>query len=617
MAERRPNAVSDAEVPERTAGGRVSRPAVSDAEVPERTAGGRVSRPAVSDADMEEQVRILRTGAVDLITEADFRRKLASGRSLRIKLGIDPTASDIHLGFAVVLRKLRQFQELGHTAVLIIGDFTAQVGDPSGRSATRPRLSKEEVEAYATTYVEQASRILLDDPLEIRRNSEWLGTMGIEDVLRLAARTTVARMLERDDFSRRYRDGVAISVMEFLYPLLQGWDSVMVEADVELGGTDQLFNNLMGRTLQEQEGQEGQCVLTTPVLEGLDGVNKMSKSLDNFVGIAEAPAEQFGKLLSLPDELMPRYFTLTTGWYPDRIAEVTDALADGSLKPVDAKRLLARTVVDLYHGDGAGEAAQARVRPRLPGPRGAGAPRRAGDPGRPRRAPRRPHPPVAAGGPGLPEGGAVEQGGAAQDRAGRRPSRRRGGHRSRARGHAGRGRREDAPDGQAELGPVAGLIIARGERQSRASVTTPPMAMTAITTTATQKIQPLEWTPKLPTTSRSPACRVWEFSVGVPTLARCWGRFPLRLFLAPLDPMGGETSAGAQKFAVTSCRSPRQPVVSPIRPENRFRWIDTDAPADPAPRGSGGGRGECRLGARGTVARPQGRPAFRCRVVAP
>jgi len=312
-----------------------------------------------SSASVDEQLRILRTGAVDVITEADFRRKLGTGRSLRIKLGIDPTASDIHLGFAVVLRKLRQFQELGHTAVLIIGDFTAQVGDPSGKSATRPRLSKEEVEAYATTYVEQASRILLDDPLEIRRNSEWLGTMGIEDVLRLAARTTVARMLERDDFARRYRDGVAISVMEFLYPLLQGWDSVMVQADVELGGTDQLFNNLMGRTLQEQEGQEGQCVLTTPLLEGLDGVNKMSKSLDNFVGIAEAPGQQFGKLLSLHDELMPRYFTLTTGWHPDRIAEVTDALADGSLKPVDAKRLLARTVVDLYHGEGAGDAAQA------------------------------------------------------------------------------------------------------------------------------------------------------------------------------------------------------------------------------------------------------------------
>jgi tyrosyl-tRNA synthetase len=233
------------------------------------------------------------------------------------------------------------------------------VGDPTGKSATRPRLSKEEVEGYAATYVEQAKRILLADHLEIRRNSEWLGAMGIEDVLRLAARTTVARMLERNDFSKRYESGVPISVMEFLYPLLQGWDSVMVQSDIELGGTDQLFNNLMGRTLQEQEGQEGQCVLTTPLLEGLDGVQKMSKSLGNYVGIDEAPGEQFGKLLSIPDPLMPRYFTLTTGWHPDRIDEVTGALAAGDLAPVDAKRLLARTVVDLYHGEGAGEAAQA------------------------------------------------------------------------------------------------------------------------------------------------------------------------------------------------------------------------------------------------------------------
>ena len=313
----------------------------------------------MSAVPVEEQLRILRTGTVDLITEADLRRKLDTGRPLRAKLGIDPTASDIHLGFAVVLRKLRQFQELGHTAVLIIGDFTAQVGDPTGKSATRPRLSKEEVEGFAATYVEQAKRILLEDNLEIRRNSEWLGTMGIEDVLRLAARTTVARMLERDDFSKRYQGGVPISVMEFMYPLLQGWDSVMVQADIELGGTDQLFNNLMGRTLQGQEGQEGQCVLTTPLLEGLDGVQKMSKSLGNYVGIDEAPGEQFGKLLSIPDELMPRYFTLTTGWHPDRIDEVIAALGAGDLAPVDAKRLLARTVVDLYHGDGAGAAAEA------------------------------------------------------------------------------------------------------------------------------------------------------------------------------------------------------------------------------------------------------------------
>jgi tyrosyl-tRNA synthetase len=199
----------------------------------------------------------------------------------------------------------------------------------------------------------------LPERLEIRRNSEWLATMGIEDVLRLSARTTVARMLERNDFAKRYRDGVPISVMEFLYPLLQGWDSVMVRADVELGGTDQLFNNLVGRTLQEQEGQEGQVVLTTPLLEGLDGTNKMSKSLGNYVGIAEEPGEQFGKLMSLPDPLMGRYFQLTTGWHPDRVDEVTSALAAGDLKPVDAKRLLARTVVELYHGDGAGEGAEA------------------------------------------------------------------------------------------------------------------------------------------------------------------------------------------------------------------------------------------------------------------
>jgi tyrosyl-tRNA synthetase len=308
---------------------------------------------------VDEQVRILTAGAVDVISEADLRRKLERDRPLRVKLGIDPTASDIHLGFAVVLRKLRQFQELGHTAILIIGDFTAQVGDPSGKSATRPRLSREEVDGYARTYVQQATRILLPEQLEIRTNSEWLGSMGIEDVLRLAARTTVARMLERDDFARRYRDGAAISVMELLYPLLQGWDSVMVQADVELGGTDQLFNNLVGRTLQEQEGQEAQVVLTTPLLEGLDGVQKMSKSLGNFVGIAEAPEEQFGKLMSLPDELMPRYFTLATGWHPDLVEETVAALRDGTLAPMQAKRLLARTIVDLYHDDGAGPAAEA------------------------------------------------------------------------------------------------------------------------------------------------------------------------------------------------------------------------------------------------------------------
>jgi tyrosyl-tRNA synthetase len=309
---------------------------------------------------VDEQLRILGAGAVDLITEADLRRKLARGTPLRVKLGIDPTASDIHLGFAVVLRKLRQFQDLGHVAVLIIGDFTAQVGDPSGKSATRPRLSKDEVDRHAQTYLEQVQRILDFSPerLEVHRNSTWLGAMDMEAVLRMTSRTTVARMLERDDFARRYAGGTPISLTEFLYPLLQGTDSVEIRADVELGGTDQLFNNLMGRQLQEQQGQEGQVVLTTPLLEGLDGVQKMSKSLGNYIGIAEPPAEQFGKLMSLPDELMPRYFLLTTGWHPVRVDEVVGELTSGGMKPVEAKRLLARTVVDLYHGDGAGNAAE-------------------------------------------------------------------------------------------------------------------------------------------------------------------------------------------------------------------------------------------------------------------
>jgi tyrosyl-tRNA synthetase len=317
------------------------------------------SAPAMASVD--EQLRIISAGAVDLIREADLRRKLARGTPLRVKLGIDPTASDIHLGFAVVLRKLRQFQDLGHVAVLIIGDFTALVGDPSGRSATRPRLSKAEVDGYAETYLEQVRRILDFAPerLEVHRNASWLSAMDMEAVLGLTASTTVARMLERDDFAKRYAGGSPISLTEFIYPLLQGQDSVEVRADVELGGTDQLFNNLMGRTLQEQRGQDGQVVLTTPLLEGLDGRNKMSKSLGNYIGIAEPPADQFGKLMSLPDALMPRYFQLTTGWHPDRVDEVVRDLTTGTIRAVEAKRLLARTVVDLYHGEGRGAAAEA------------------------------------------------------------------------------------------------------------------------------------------------------------------------------------------------------------------------------------------------------------------
>jgi tyrosyl-tRNA synthetase len=231
---------------------------------------------------VEDQLRILRAGCVDVITEDDLRarleRSLATGAPMRVKLGVDPTASDIHLGFAVVLRKLREFQDLGHVAVLIIGDFTAMVGDPTGRSATRPRLAREEVDAFAETYLDQVGAILDRDParLEVRRNADWLAPMRMEQVLGLARATTVARMLERNDFATRYAQGSPISVSELLYPLLQGWDSVEVRADVELGGTDQLFNNLMGRQLQQQAGQPPQVVMTTPLLEGLDGVQKMS-----------------------------------------------------------------------------------------------------------------------------------------------------------------------------------------------------------------------------------------------------------------------------------------------------------------------------------------------------
>jgi tyrosyl-tRNA synthetase len=315
----------------------------------------------LADADPNRQVELLTCGASDVISTKELVAKLASGRPLRVKLGIDPTASDIHLGFAVVLRRLRLFQELGHVAVLILGDFTAQIGDPSGRSATRPRLSKQDVDAHAQTYLEQVGRILDTsvDRLEVRRNSEWLAPLGMDDILRLTSRVTVARMLERDDFAKRYRDGLAISLMEFLYPLLQGTDSVAVRADVELGGTDQLFNLLVGRHLQQSDDQEPQIVLTTPLLVGLDGVQKMSKSLGNYVGIAEPAGEQFGKLMSIPDDALPMYLRYATSWGPEQIDDVLARLSTGTLHPNAAKRLLARTVVELYHGSGTGAAAEA------------------------------------------------------------------------------------------------------------------------------------------------------------------------------------------------------------------------------------------------------------------
>jgi len=310
---------------------------------------------------VEQQLRILTAGTVDCIAEPELVAKLERGRALRVKLGIDPTASDIHLGFAVVLRKLRQFQDLGHVAVLIIGDFTALVGDPSGRSATRPPLTAEQVDLHAASYVDQVRGILDFTPgkIEVVRNASWLAPLTMVDVLRLTAKTTVARIMERDDFSTRFADGSPIALSELLYPLLQATDSVEVQADVELGGTDQLFNILMGRHLQSQAGQDPQVVLTTPLLEGLDGVQKMSKSLGNYVGINEDPGEQFGKLMSIPDALMPRYFQLTTGWLPERVEATVEKLRTGALSPVAAKRLLGRTVVDLYHGEGAGEQAEA------------------------------------------------------------------------------------------------------------------------------------------------------------------------------------------------------------------------------------------------------------------
>jgi tyrosyl-tRNA synthetase len=299
-------------------------------------------------------------GAAEVVPEDGLAEKLALGRPLRVKLGLDPTASDVTLGWAVVLRKLRQFQDEGHVAVLIVGDFTARVGDPSGKSETRPRLEPDAVRRYADRLLGQFHRIVARERLEVRYNSEWLEPLDMEGVLRLTASTTVARMLERDDFAGRYRQGRPISITEFLYPLLQGMDSVAVEADVELGGTDQLFNLLTGRDVQRAYGQPPQVALTVPLLEGLDGVQKMSQSLGNYVGIEEPPDEMFGKIMSIPDGLIVKYLRLCTDVEPRELDATEAALLDGSLRPDLAKRRLAREVVDLYKGAGAGAQAEAR-----------------------------------------------------------------------------------------------------------------------------------------------------------------------------------------------------------------------------------------------------------------
>jgi tyrosyl-tRNA synthetase len=287
----------------------------------------------------------LTRNAVDVLPEGRLAEQLDGGRPLRVKLGIDPTTADIHLGHTVVLEKLAEFQRAGHQVVLIIGDFTAQVGDPSGRSSTRPMPTAEEIEANATTYQEQAFKILDRERTEVRRNSEWL-RMAPEALLGLLAQTTVARLLERDDFQKRMGAGQPIAALELLYPLLQGYDSVAVEADLELGGTDQKFNLLFGRDIQSAYGQKPQSIMTLPILVGTDGVQKMSKSLGNYVGVTDAPEEMFGRLMSIPDEAMAEYYRLLLG------EEQPDS------PPNEAKRELGRRIVDRFHGEGAGARAE-------------------------------------------------------------------------------------------------------------------------------------------------------------------------------------------------------------------------------------------------------------------
>ena len=308
---------------------------------------------------MTENLNSLFRGTDTVLPEGDLEGRLAEGRPLRVKLGMDPTAPAVTLGWAVVLRKLRQFQEAGHTAVLIVGDFTAQVGDPSGKSETRRRLSADEVRGHAESVLAGFRKVLLPDRLEIRYNSEWLAGMDMADVLDMTAQVTVAQMLERSDFANRFDAHQPISVMEFMYPLLQGMDSVAVEADVELGGADQLWNLMMGRVLQERHGQRPQIAMTMPLLIGTDGEHKMSQSLGNYIGIDDAADDMFGKLMSIPDKLMVQYFELATGVPLEEIAEIREGLASGELHPGYVKRRLAREIVDLYHGAGAGTGSEA------------------------------------------------------------------------------------------------------------------------------------------------------------------------------------------------------------------------------------------------------------------
>jgi tyrosyl-tRNA synthetase len=295
-----------------------------------------------------EAARFLTRNAVQALPDGELERQLAKDRPLRVKLGVDPTTPDIHLGHTVVLRKLREFQDLGHTVVLIVGDYTARVGDPSGRSATRPQVDSAEIDHNAETYEKQAYTVLDPERTEVRRNGEWLD-MPMEELFRLARTSTVAQLLERDDFAKRYAGGQAISILELLYPLLQGYDSVAIRSDVELGGTDQSFNLLLAREIQKAYGVEPQSVLTMPILPGIDGVQKMSKSLANYVGVDEPPEDMFGKLMRVPDDVMPVYYDL-----------LLDQPLDESASARDAKRTMARELTARYHGEGAAAAAEER-----------------------------------------------------------------------------------------------------------------------------------------------------------------------------------------------------------------------------------------------------------------
>ena len=308
----------------------------------------------------EEQLRIIKSGAANIVPEEELLKKLKRGTPLNIKLGVDPTSPDLHLGHAVPLRKMRQFQDLGHRVTLIIGNGTALIGDPSGKNTTRPQLTSEQVEANAKTYVEQAFNVLDPEKTTVVYNADWILKLDLKGLLELCSKFTVARILERDDFTKRYQSHTPIALHEFLYPVMQAYDSVVIKADVEMGGNDQLFNLLAGRELMEKMGMEPQVALTMPLLEGTDGTLKMSKSYGNYVGLTDEPADMFGKVMSIPDELMPRYYRLASTLSVDEVDEIERALANDELHPNKAKRSLARNIVALYHGEAAAEEAEAQ-----------------------------------------------------------------------------------------------------------------------------------------------------------------------------------------------------------------------------------------------------------------